>query len=200
MMKPFLLVLLLALWTEPVLASQPDSVLIYVHAGGVHSDLILPVENSYCNWRCCLAYPTHDPQSDEWLAFGWGSKLFYLNTPEWRNVKIKHILGAMIGVGGAAYHVHSQHEPEISDHCRAIRLHQSEYLALCDFLKKQFRTDKIPVPMIALKPAKNWDAFYEARGYYWLLNNCNTWSNRALQACNRSKRKWALTYSHILNP
>jgi uncharacterized protein (TIGR02117 family) len=178
--------------------AQPDSVLIYLHAGGVHSDLILPMENSYCNWRDSIQSPNHDTKVENWLSFGWGSKVFYLNTAAWSQVKMKHLVSGILGIGGAAYHIQSKDEPVISEHCKAIRLSIDEYLALCDFLLKHFRSRIKPAPMIAMKPAKNWDAFYAARGHYWLLNNCNSWSNRALKCCGRSKRKWALTYGHVL--
>lgn len=179
--------------------AQPDSVEVFIHAGGVHSDIIVPITTSYWNWRNTIEAPPHQTDLHDWLTFGWGSKVFYLNTPQWSQVKIKHMVYAMLGIGGAAYHVSSSPKPIVSDHCKAIRLHQSEYLALCGFLAEQFATEARPAPMIAFKPAHSWDAFYSAKGHYWLFNNCNTWSNRALKMCNRSRRYWALTYGHVLN-
>jgi uncharacterized protein (TIGR02117 family) len=178
--------------------AQPDSVLIYMHGGGVHSDIIVPVANAYWNWHDHIQRPHHGEETQAWLAFGWGSKPFYVNTPKWSEVKLKHILGAMIGVGGAAYHIHTTAEPQLTDKCKAIRIHMSEYRALCSFLLEQFTDTEKPIPYIAHKPAKEWDAFYGAKGHYWLLNNCNTWTNRALMVCGRSQRKWVLTYGQVL--
>jgi hypothetical protein len=39
-----------------------------------------------------------------YLAFGWGDKGFYLNTPEWADLKVSTALNAAFGLSSSAIH------------------------------------------------------------------------------------------------
>jgi uncharacterized protein (TIGR02117 family) len=181
--------------------AQHDSVVIYVHAGGVHSDVIIPIKTSHWDWTNELeSPPTFDNNNQEqWMAFGWGSKSFYLKTPSWAEAKPLVVLGAMIGVGGAAYHIHTEQLPQESKHCKALRLSKEEYLALCSALLKGFSSKSSQKQLLAFKTGKSWDAFYAAKGYYCILNNCNSWTNLMLRQCGHSRAHWVLTYRQLFH-
>jgi uncharacterized protein (TIGR02117 family) len=174
-----------------------DSLTIFLQAGGVHSDIVVPLQHDICNWSAELQQPFPLVGDVSWISFGWGSKLFYLNTPEWSKVKLRHIIGAMVGKGGAAYHIRTLNEPVVSEHCSAFRISICDYKRLCAFLKQMFSGQTSPRRLIAYKPGYTWDGFYEAKGRYWLLNNCNTFSNRALRHAGLSDELWVANYGQL---
>jgi len=176
-----------------------DSVQIYLQAGGIHSDVVLPMQHEGWDWNEHIQKPPHlsNEAQYEWISFGWGSRLFYLNTPSWAKVKLKHVVRGMIGIGGAAYHVATKKEPQPSKNCKAMMLSALEYQSLCHYLLNFFEASQAPRPMVAYKPTKEWDAFYDAKGYYFLFYNCNSWTNAVLRSCGRSKRKWVGTYKQL---
>jgi uncharacterized protein (TIGR02117 family) len=181
-------------------ALHDNKVRIFVHGGGVHSDIIVPLYHPTMNWLEHLETPlmkagTTDMQ---WLSFGWGSKAFYLNTPRWVDVKVRDLVSAVVGTGGAAYHVIRMSVPVTGEHCWAIDLTIEQYQSLCYFLLSYFDSKQNIKPMIAYKPAKVCDVFYSAKGFYNALNNCNTWTNKALHSCGQTELIWALSYQQVL--
>lgn len=179
--------------------AERDSVLIYLQAGGIHSDVVLPMQLDAWDWNDLIQKPPHllADERYEWISFGWGSRLFYLNTPSWAKVKLKHLVGGMIGIGGAAYHIATKTEPQPSKNCKAMKLSAQEYQSLCHYLVSFFKASEVPRPLLAYKTTKEWDAFYDAKGYYFLFYNCNSWTNAVLRSCGRSKRKWVGTYKQL---
>src|SRR5690348_7825043 len=81
---------------------------VYVIDNGVHTDLVLPVAAEGVDWRELvkpedLADPAQAARSH--LAFGWGDRDFYLNTPSWSQVKPWRVLSALVGAGRTVLHV-----------------------------------------------------------------------------------------------
>jgi uncharacterized protein (TIGR02117 family) len=181
--------------------SANDKVRIYIHGGGIHSDVIVPINHSTMNWMHLLEMPTSKVVHGElkWLSFGWGSRDFYLNTPRWIDVKVRDLVSAVVGTGGAAYHVIRLKEPATGAYCVALDLSVEEYHSLCSFILSFFESENNLKPMIALKPDRPCDVFYAAKGFYNALNNCNTWTNGALRSCGQSDRIWAFSYRHIFD-
>jgi uncharacterized protein (TIGR02117 family) len=177
-----------------------NKVRIFVHGGGVHSDIVVPLYHSSMNWLEHLETPFMKAGAEDmhWLSFGWGSKAFYLNTPRWIDVKVRDLISAVVGTGGAAFHVIRMSEPDLSEHCLAIDLTYEQYQSLCAFIMSYFDSPEIIKPMIAYKPAKVCDVFYSANGFYNALNNCNSWTNKALRSCGQTDLIWALSYQQVL--
>ena len=71
-------------------APQPDATVeIFVTSNGVHTDIVVPVSTSLIDWRDKI--PLHHfrniDSSYRYLAFGWGDRRFYMETPEWDDLK-----------------------------------------------------------------------------------------------------------------
>src|SRR4051794_20034399 len=78
--------------TNYVPATGDDRVVIYVRSNEIHTDLVLPVlhEASGCDWR--ERFPPQHIRGDvaecPYVAFGWGNRAFYVDTPTWAEFKL----------------------------------------------------------------------------------------------------------------
>lgn len=75
------------------------SITVFLITNGVHSDLAVPVKNDIKDWSKEIKY-SHIKGKDtafEYLAFGWGDKAFYLETPTWADLKFSTAFNAAFG-------------------------------------------------------------------------------------------------------
>ena len=109
---------------------------IYITSNGVHTDFILPVKTSLFNWKDL--FPTYDfnngCQFSSYIAFGWGDKGFYLNTPEWKDLKMRTAVNALFLPSASAMHVTLWPEPRETKHTMMITLTEAEYLELVKYI------------------------------------------------------------------
>ena len=160
-------------------------VTILVRTNGVHTWLMLPKSAQGVDWRP-LADPRHlkDPRygGGNYLAFGFGNRDFYLNTPTWSDLTLSTTLAAAFGRGPALMHVEHDHDPQPNEYQRAIVLRPHEYRRLAAFIRRSFASDATgrPIPVLGrgYGPA---DTFYEGRGRYNMARTCNEWTGEALR-------------------
>jgi uncharacterized protein (TIGR02117 family) len=161
-------------WREP-----PNGVRVWLIDNGIHTDLVLPADA----WRD-LARPADlaDPRYARWgwVAIGWGDRRFYLETPEWQDVRPATVVEAAIGSDRTVLHMAYIPEPALGSHARAIMLRPEEYRRLAAFVRTSFRVEQGGL--------RHWrgydafDAFYDARGHYDAIHTCNAWVGDALRA------------------
>jgi uncharacterized protein (TIGR02117 family) len=161
---------------------------IYVIDNGIHTDLVLPV-SAAGDWWTDLVRPEHfaDPGSiaASHVAFGWGDRDFYLNTPTWWDVNPLRIGRAATGVGATVMHVERVAEPRVGPDVRAIVLRPAEYARLAAFIRASFGKARAPV-----RGYGNADAFYDGLGRYSLFNTCNNWTGAALRSAGVRMGAW----------
>jgi uncharacterized protein (TIGR02117 family) len=176
-----------AIPSNPTWKQAPTGVRIYVIDNGIHTDLVLPVAAEGIGWSD-LVRPDHlgDPRraATSHLAFGWGDRDFYLNTPTWWDLNPARIARAMAGVGDTVVHVSHIPEPQPGPRARAIVLRPEEYRRLAAFIRGTFSQG---APVRGYGAA---DAFYVARGGYDLANTCNAWTGTALRASGVRVGAW----------
>jgi uncharacterized protein (TIGR02117 family) len=154
---------------------------IWLVSNGLHTGIIVPVaagaEDLSLTFR-----PTdlQDPDdAGSFLAFGWGDREFYMNTPEWKDVRAGTVLTAMIGSSSSLIHVdHLDHPAELADP-RPIQVTAAELARLVAAIRASLALDgdgrAVPLPGYGRR-----DVFYDARGRYSLLNTCNVWTGDML--------------------
>jgi uncharacterized protein (TIGR02117 family) len=176
---------------------QPEKgIAIYIKSNGVHTDLVLPTENNFYNWneKILLEDFAPDTVDYQWTAFGWGDKGFYLDTPNWADLKISTAINAMIPPSPTAMHV-SLYGNYIKENklTKKIILTEEQYLILCQYVFNSFQKDKdgkfILIKNYHYSGAN--DNFYEAEGDYHLFNTCNNWANSALKTTGVKTALWA---------
>ncbi len=169
----------------------PAAVDIYIITNGYHSDFVVPVKNAYKDWgRTVLPEHTRaqDPNMD-WLAFGWGDRGVYLETPTWADLKVSTALNAVSGLGRAVIHTEFYTAMTPGKRCVKLSLSAESYLQLTAYIEAAFSGNG------TVRHIKNshygWhDAFYEAEGAFNLFHTCNTWVNIGLKRANQKTCVW----------
>ncbi len=170
-------------------------VAIYIKTNGVHTDLVVPIKTSVKNWATNF-YFAHtgikDSANYQYLAFGWGDKGFYLETPTWNDLTIRVALRAAFALSTTAIHTTFYKNMQENSSCKKINISKEQYLKLIPYIEQSLQLSKEGKP-IYIPTTANYgitDAFYEAKGKYSLLQTCNTWANGGLKACEQKACLW----------
>jgi uncharacterized protein (TIGR02117 family) len=169
-------------------------VTIYIKSSPVHTDLLLPVQSEYKDWSKSILYKdtrTGDTAFD-FVAFGWGDKGFYLETPTWNDLKASTAFKAAFWLSSSAVHTTFYKTPKEGKNCVKLELSAEQYQRLITFIEKSMQFDGTGIPIVIGrgKTYGDHDAFYEAKGRYSLFHTCNTWANNALKACGQKACWW----------
>lgn len=172
----------------------PQGVTIFIRTNGVHTWLMLPKVAEGVDWRP-LADRGHIKDvryaAGDYLAFGFGNRDFYLNTPTWSDLTLQTTLAAAFGRGPALMHVEHVYDPQPNEYQSALTLTRAEYLKLTGHIRQSFALDEQgePLPLLGrgYGPA---DTFYEARGSYNMGRTCNEWTGEALRAAGVRTGIW----------
>lgn len=172
---------------------ERDAVEIFILTNGVHTDVVLPMKNEYKDWS--VAVNPADTKSGaaraKYVAFGWGDKGFYLNTPTWGDLKFSTAFNAMFYLSTTAMHVTFYENMNESESCKKICISKESYNKLINYITKSFATDNAGNYKL-IKGSSYWknDSFYDANGTYSLFFTCNTWANSALKEADLKACLW----------
>ncbi len=175
--------------------TDPDKgdVAIYINSNGVHTDIVVPIKNEVKDWSKDLLY-SHTKAKDtimSYVAFGWGDKGFYLETPEWSDLKVSTAAVAAFHLGTSAMHTQFYKQMKEDDTCVKIMITKEDYASLVKYISDSFRLDENKkVRWLEGHAYNSYDAFYEANRKYSLFYTCNTWANNALKAANQKAALW----------
>ena len=167
---------------------------IYLLSNGVHVDMVLPVKNEYKDWHQAIDYKKTPAQDStmQYLAFGWGDKGFYLDTPTWADLKASVAFKALFYLSTTAMHTTFYPSMVENEQCRKIRVGKDEYLKIVHYIENQFQRDEaghfIFIPNVPLYG--EYDSFYEAKGRYSLFFTCNTFTNQNLKQAGIAACFW----------
>lgn len=164
-------------WNPP-----DEGVTIYVHDNGIHTGLVLPLRKAEADWSD-LVRPDHLANAEmaaDHLLFGWGDRVFYVETPTWGDLRSGTALTALIGSEGALIHVDHIRAPRPADYLRPITVSPAQYRRIAENIRAQFTLDangaSQPLPGYGAN-----DVFYEAEGRYSALMTCNEWTGSILR-------------------
>lgn len=206
-------ILLIYVLTESILsrmsASQnagtlPKTIKVFVFSNDVHTDLVFPIRQQQMDWTSLFPLANNlgtDSSSYQYVGVGWGDKGFYLNTPEWKDLKASTAFVAATGLGETALHVSYHKKMVLSDLCYEYMIDSIQYQALIDYVKGSLDLDAAGKPIFIHTTAQYGkdDAFYEAKGSYSMFHSCNTWANTALKKANMPAGIWASFDKGILS-
>ena len=204
----FLLIYILCAFVLPKISVNSDAseeeitIPVYILSNGVHTDIVLPVKNDLYDWSQKVKYENTIAKDStaQLVAFGWGDKGFYLETPTWADLKFSTAVKAASGFSTSAIHVTFYKSLKENEQCKRILISESDYLKLVDYISNSFQSDSGEFLKIETDAVygKN-DTFYEAKGSYSLFHTCNTWTNNALKAANQKAALWTATDKGILS-
>ena len=159
---------------------------IHVLSNGVHTDIIFALSDIPAALRAQLDVRP----GSQYVAFGWGDKGFYLDTPTWADLRASVAFKAALLPSPTAMHVtyHRAVGPEwYSAQISAAQL--ADGFAFIDESFRLTEAGKIqPIPDKGYGPD---DDFYEAMGNYSMFYTCNVWANRLLQKMDVRTAIWA---------
>lgn len=180
--------------------NQPKEVSVYIMTNGVHTDLVVPITNEIKDWTQEIKFENTKAKDStaNFLAFGWGDKGFYLNTPEWSDLKASTAFNAAFGLSSTAMHTTFYKSLKESKSCVKIAVSKENYQMLVDYIESGFQHDQNqnPIYIEAATYGKN-DSFYEANGKYNLFQTCNSWANSGLKSANQKAALWTVTDTGI---
>ena len=171
-----------------------NDVSIFLLTNGVHTDLVLPVKSAQTDWSRKVPFDnTADKDTTmRYLAFGWGNKKFYLETPTWADLKFSTAFQAAFGLGRSAIHTTYFRYMDDDKDCIRIGLSRKQYKNLTEYIDRSFIKDSAG-NYLHIQTSANYgstDAFYDAKGRYNLFYTCNTWTNNGLKACGQKACLW----------
>lgn len=177
-----------------------EDVAIYIKSNGVHTDIVVPIKTEYKDWSEKLKFE-HIPSRDSTMQFigiGWGDKGFYLNTPEWSDLKFSTAFNAAFYLGTSAMHATFYKQIKENENCIKINISKEEYANLVKYIEDSFQLDANGNPILinATTYGQN-DSFYEANRKYSLFYTCNTWANNALKSADQKAAVWSPTDTGI---
>ena len=172
-------------WREP-----ESGVAIYLEDNGIHTHLVLPKRAGGIDLSdLAPARDLRDPRFARhgWLAIGWGEAAFFLDTPTWADLRPSTLLFAAVGSSRTLLHIEHIAEPQDNPAAgvRRVMLRPQEYARLVAFVRTSLQPGGRAYPGY-----DHYDAFYEARGRYTLLNTCNAWTGRGLRQAGVRVGRW----------
>jgi uncharacterized protein (TIGR02117 family) len=188
-----LAVLVLSHITVNATPKTGGDVAIYINSNGVHTDIVVPVKNEVKDWTKDILYAQTVSKDSiaSYVAFGWGDKGFYLDTPQWSDLKASTALKAAFYMGTSAMHTRFYKSLTKDDECKKIMITREDYADLVAFITESFQHDDgQKILWIENKSYGRYDAFYEGEGKYSLFYTCNTWANNALKAAHQKAALW----------
>ena len=177
-----------------------DQITAYILTNGVHTDIVVPVKSEAIDWSFFVPFSdTKSKKEYKYIAFGWGDKGFYLDTPEWNDLKLTTAFNAAFWLGDSAMHTTFYDNMTVGEDCKRISLSLEEYQNLIVYIKNSFDLDQNSKVELVETDAVygERDAFYEAKGSYSLFFTCNTWASSALEAANKKAPLWTATQQGI---
>ena len=167
-------------------AEGPKKHTIHVLSNGVHTDIILALEDVPERLRNQL---TVRPGT-RYVAFGWGDKGFYLDTPTWAELRASVAFKAALLPSPTAMHV--TYYPAVGPDWYPVRISAAQLADGLAFLYPSFRLTE--TGLIQPIPDKGYgtnDDFYEAVGNYSMFYTCNVWANQYLKEMDIRTAIWA---------
>lgn len=184
--------------------SQPNgTIAVYLLSNGVHTDLVLPVQSNLSSWDT-LFERRHTSAADstlDYIGIGWGDKGFYLETPTWADLKASTALKAMTGLSSSALHCTYMKAPLENDKCVKVWISEAQYKTIIQEVLHTYLTNEQGKPKWIPTNAvygKN-DAFYDAKGSYYIFKTCNTWTNGVLKSADMKAATWLLFSKPLMN-
>lgn len=176
--------------------SEKKEIPIFIRQSAVHTDLVLPVKTADSDWSKKLPYSNNRGMDSNYrfVAFGWGDKGFYLNTPTWGDLTFSTAFKAAFGLGTSAVHVTYFEDLKANDStCIRIWITPKQHRELLKYIEATFvestNGEFCFIPSNAI--SGNSDAYYDAKGRYSLFTTCNSWTNGGLKAAGQKAALWS---------
>jgi len=164
---------------------------VYILYNEMHSDIILKIDDLDKSFKEHLKDVVQNREG--YLAFGWGDRETYLNTPTWDDMKLSTTFNALFVDTPSVLHVHFYKEVKRFKNLKTVWLSKGQKKLLITTVLKSFDMSEG-----SNKGYGKNDFFYPSVYRYNLFNTCNTWTGDRLRDANISVSYWTpLSYQVI---
>jgi uncharacterized protein (TIGR02117 family) len=173
--------------------STADSIRIFLRSNGVHADIVVPFKNNCKDWSGRISPEKNGKGGTDWkyIGFGWGDRAFYIETPEWSDIRFSTAFDALFWRGSAAMHVSLYDTVAEAENCIGMLVDTGDYMRMTRYIESDFTPgDSGNYLLIPQSSYGHNDLFFEAKGTYNLFFTCNTWTNDCLKAGHRKACLW----------
>jgi len=153
---------------------------IYLLYSNIHSDIVFDIHDINLS-----KFPEFRDKKQGYLAFGWGDKETYLNTPNIADIKLSTSLKALFLNTPSLMHVSYIRNILRYQDTKRIALSTSQYNHLKNSIMQSFNFKGEHYRGYGRE-----DFFYEAKGAYNALHTCNSWTGDQLREANLSMPYW----------
>ena len=178
---------------EAISKNQKEEIEIFIKTNGVHTDILVPIKNEIKDWTSQIKFKQTKSKDSimNFIAFGWGDKGFYLNTPQWSDLKVSTAFKAATGLSTTAMHTTFYKTMTENSSCKKIKISNENYKILTTHISTSFKKDvNQNFEWISGFSYGENDTFYNANGSYSLFKTCNTWANSILKQSNQKAAFW----------
>lgn len=188
-----------ALWPNGETGGGAGEVTVYLVAGPIHYDFLLPADAETLEaFDFARGHVPLDAPGVDWVVVGWGSRAFYTATGGYSDLSLGTVWRAATGDGSVLHVSVAGDVTGLVD--RQLSLTAEEYRALRAAI---LSTAPDPTP-IAGAGFSEWDAFFEAGGRFHLFRTCNVWVAEVLRAAGLRFGRWtptpyAVTLSRLIH-
>jgi uncharacterized protein (TIGR02117 family) len=167
---------------------------IYILYDTMHSDILLNIK-SLNNKKLTIQLRTFINKREGYLAFGWGDKETYLNTPTWNDIKISTSLKALFINTHSLMHVSYISNIKKYKNIKKLKISKEQLAVLEKSILKSFNLELSTY----YQGYGRDDFFYPSVYKYNLFNTCNTWTGDRLREANVSMSYWTPLSSNIID-
>lgn len=179
--------------------SPAEGIEIIVYLDPAHSEIIVPIVTGVHDWSPWFSASDFQRLTgkETHVAFSWGSRDFFLNTPKWEDLRLDIALRSLLLPSATLMHVDMMESSRMNyENYHHVTIEPTAYEKLVEFIQASFVLDgssHLGGQEPRHLPGANYnshDAFYEATGTYSALYNCNTWTGDALEAAGVRTGCW----------
>ncbi|MBP0614051.1 TIGR02117 family protein [Jiella mangrovi] len=167
---------------------------ILVLKGPIHSDIALPADGETRRRFAFLAgagLPIAAPQV-RWLVIGWGGRSFYTKTRTWADLRPLPVVKTILGDASTLHVALAGPIDDTAAAVKTIGLSDAAYQRLIASVLQSFRrtaADEPPTEIVGTGYGP-YDRFFEARGTFQILANCNSWTAAMLRDAGVTTGLW----------
>ena len=110
-------------------SNTSEDIQIFIKTNGVHTDIVVPIKSELYDWRKELKFENTISKDSNfnYVAMGWGDKGFYLETPEWKDLKASVAFKAAFGLSTSAIHTTFYKQLKVNETCKKIKISNTNY-------------------------------------------------------------------------
>lgn len=182
---------------------EDNRVRLFICSSDIHTDFVMPIVHAdpAMDWREVFP-PEQFPASlvqARYVAVGWGSRGFYVETPTWGDLKIATLCEALFTPSESVLHVEYLGEITPGPTMQEVLVTREQYRELAAFVQSTIgKTDEQGAAQLATEVSYGpGDRFYLARGRYHMFNTCNQWTGRGLARAGLPTGIWTPLVVHV---